>query len=866
MLRRNIKLFYQRRLYKPSSINQNCNLSDFNHDLLLKLQESFRKIVNENNLKNKSPPVDIEKNEYNNELFAKDKLAATLTTVYEDPHLKSIDIDAIIKNNDTLSKSAVDDLKKMNDIINNDPIFNQLKGKGYLTEILKKHINSRQSAYVANPNRELKQLPFNNKIFDLKSHEFEKFKEGKPYEQLDAYNMEQLTYSDDLFKRMEFKYGFKKYLLTKFKGYSKRDFNMYYRRRIAYYNKKSENIEYKPKRGVKQKLNEALTDIVLGRIDKPPFDMYFQYFLIRKDLYSLALSDEHVYRLLSTYNSTENLDSVTTVLKKIPHLDNWNEIIIIYNPNTINKSALNKMRNIKNSLIYQYYDDKLMFEELKSKSESNLYLMKLLKRANNKFTIENLYAEFKEYLRCGREYGVMITKENDAEVLIYTDTALKFKSWATQFINKKLDELMPLKQGSLRAKMYIEYEDLFNVDPSTDIEVVHYEINQSCKQITEEKNISKFNKLRLYEAEVFTGDEIDVFSVLKPAIEKATMDKEAAVEILNCDSNDKIKLDIDVQSDAFIGQKSIVPGKILINEAKKKPLFYSAYNRIPTLKTAMFDYRILTERKKRERSALNMLSLETDTCIVSYYPHSITDKMITLDYGKVIETKDIFLPPLDMLINLKKIKCYKTAKSLLYQLDMSQVTFMLLINQNAKFFKTLPLNYDVKFSQEFVYLLDNKCVAMKNKYKFLAMHKNLRECELILKDDLPKYVKSTDIDDLVKLYKNQNERKLDDLNEELLLDDINENIEDIKVKLPVKIKIDDEWVTDHVLVDYKMNHYKLQTSSPVENNHDIKMDKNFLYYNKGSTAKTEHYLSYQFEDAEKLSEIDTFFKNSENQE
>lgn len=326
-----------------------------------------------------------------------------------------------------------------------------------------------------------------------------------------------------------------------------------------------------------------------------------------------------------------------------------------------------------------------MFDDLKSSVQSNLYLMKLLERANKDFTIDNLYDEFKDYLRNGKDYGVMIVNEDNKEVLIYMDAALKCKSWTTQFLNKKLDELMPIKQGSFKTGMNIDYENLFDVDNLADIQNVKYEINNSCRLISENKDISKFNKSHIYQTQSYTGNDISAFSILNPAIEKATLDKENAVEILSSGSEDKIRLDIDTQSDAFIGQKSIVPGKILTNEEMNKTLFYNFFNYIPSLKRALYDQTRLFKQSNRETSALSMLSLETDTCIISYYPHSVSDKMISLDYGKVINSKDVFIPPLDMLIDVKKISTYKSSKNNIYQLDMDQVTPMLLINQKINF-------------------------------------------------------------------------------------------------------------------------------------------------------------------------------------
>lgn len=866
MLRGNIKLIFEKKLYTQSSINRNNNLSGFNEDLLQKLQASFKQLVKEKYSKNDSSSKHTETNDFISDVFAKNKLTETLTNVYEDPNLKAIDIDAIIRKNSISSKTAVEDLKKMTNIIKKDRIFNHAKGKNFIMDIMKKHINSLENGNAENPKRQLKHLPFNNQIFDLKPHEVEIVQKNNVTTKLESFNMENLIHSDDFLERMEFKYGLKKYLASKFSEYNKTEIHKYFKKRVASLNIKDKKTKLKPQGSTKAKLIESYLDILLGNTEKPPVETKYISAFIRKDLYSLMLSDQLLYNYVSTHNSTEKLDSTRAFIKPIPNLDNWIELIIVYNPEKVKPKVLSQILNIKNSSIYQYFDDELMFDDLKSSVQSNLYLMKLLERANKDFTIDNLYDEFKDYLRNGKDYGVMIVNEDNKEVLIYMDAALKCKSWTTQFLNKKLDELMPIKQGSFKAGMNIDYENLFDVDNSADIQNVKYEINNSCRLISENKDISKFNKSHIYQTQSYTGNDISAFSILNPAIEKATLDKENAVEILSSGSEDKIRLDIDTQSDAFIGQKSIVPGKILTNEEMNKTLFYNLFNYIPSLKRALYDQTRLFKQSNRESSALSMLSLETDTCIVSYYPHSVSDKMITLDYGKVINSKDVFIPPLDMLIDVKKISTYKSSKNNIYQLDMDQVTPMLLINQKINFFKTAPLNYDVKFNQEFVYLLDNEHVTMNSNYEYLIKDKNTDECEFLSGKDMNKHIKSVCDEEFVNTYTSRAEGKDVDLNNESDIHSFGETSDIIKVKLPVKIKLDDTWQTDHLMVDYKMNHYKLQISSPVENIHDIKVDKNYLYYNKGMNANNEHYLSYQFEDPENLLEIDTFFKKPELEE
>lgn len=866
MLRRNIKLVNRKRLYTQSSIRRNNNLSDFNNDLLQKLQASFKQLVKEKNSKNDTSSKYSENNDLINDISAKRKLADTLANVYEDPEIKAIDVDAIIKNNSNSSKTAVEDLKKMTNIINKDPIYNNSKGKNFIMDIMKKHINSLETGNVENPKRQLKHLSFNNQIFDLKKHEVDIVQKNDVMTKLESFNMENLIYSDDLLQRIEFKDGFRKYLASKFSEYNKTEIHKYFKKRLASLNNKDKKTKIKLKGGTKAKLIESYLNMLLGNVGKTPVATKYLSTFIRKDLYSLMLSDKSLYNYVSTHNSTEKLDSTIAFIKPIPNLDNWIELVIVYKPEKVKSKILSQIQNIKNSSTYLYFDDELMFDDLKSNVESNLYLMKLLERANEDFTIKDLYVEFKDYLRNGKDYGVMIVKEDNKEVLIHTDAALRCNSWTTQFLNKKLDDLMPIKQGSFKAGMNIEYENLFDVDSLADIENVTYEINNSCKIISEKKNISTFNKAHIYQTETYTGNDISAYSKLKPAIEKATIDNDDAVEILNSNSEVKIKLDVDTQSDAFIGQKSIVLGKILTNEDKNKTLFYNVFKSIPSLKRALHDHTKLLKKSNRKSSALSMLSLETDTCIVSYYPHCVGHKMITLDYGRVIDSKDVFIPPLDMLIDVKKISTYKTAKNNLYQLDMDQVTPMLLINQKVNFFKTVPLNFDVKYNQEFVYLLDNEHVTINNSYEFLVKDKHTEECELVAGKDMNKYIKSVFDEEFVNAYNSRTEGKNVDFNDELDSHILSEYSDVIKVKLPVKIKLDGKWETDHLMVEYKMNHYKLQISSPVENTHDIKIDKNDLYYNKGLNANNEHYLSYQFENPENLVEIDTFFKKPELEE
>lgn len=866
MLRRNIKLIYEKRLYTQSSISRNNNLSGFNEDLLQKLQASFKQLVKEKYSKNDSSSEHTENSDFSNDIFAKNKLTKTLTNVYEDPEIKAIDIDAIIKNNSISSKTDIEDLKKMSNIIKKDPIFNNSKGKNFIMDIMKKHMKSSENGNAGKPKRQLKHLPFNNQIFDLKQHEVEIVQKNDVMTKLESFNMENLIYNDDLLENMKFKYGLKKYLASKFSEYNKAEIHKYFKKILASLNKNDKKSKLKPKGSTKATLIESFLNILLGHTEKPPVETKYISAFIRKDLYYLMLSDQRLYNYVSTHNSTEKLDSTTAFIKPIPNLENWIELVIVYDPEKVKPKILSQILNIKNSSIYQYFDDELMFDDLKSSVQSNLYLMKLLEGANKDFTIEHLYDEFKDYLRNGKDYGVMIVNEANKEVLIYTDAALKCHSWATQFLNKKLDELMPIKQGSFKAGMNIDYENLFDVDSATDIENVNHEINNCFKQISEDKDILKFNKSHIYQTQNYTGNDISAFSILTPAIEKTTIDKEDAVEILSSGSEDKIRLDIDTQSDAFIGQKSIVLGKILTNEEMNKTLFYNYFSYIPSLKGALHDQMRLLKQSNKESSALRMLSLETDTCIVSYYPHSVSDKMITLDYGKVIDSKDVFIPPLDILIDVKKISTYKTAKNNIYQLDMDKVTPMLLINQKVNFFKTVPLNYDVKFNQEFVYLLDNEHVTMNGNYEYLIKDKHTDECEFVTGKDMKKHIKSVIDEEFVNAYSSTAEKKFADFNDELDTHTLSEDSDVIKVKLPVKIKLDDKWENDHLMVEYKMNHYKLQISSPVENIHDIKIDKNYLYYNKGLNANNEHYLSYQFEDSENLLEIDTFFKKPEPEE
>ena len=862
MLRNRISKICQQRLIKQSFVNKKDNIDGFNQELLAKLQSSFKQLLDDDPHRNTHYSSDFSNDGYLKDIMAKNRLTDTVTHLYEDPELKSLNIDEIIKNNKD-SKNAKSE--KFNDIIShidNANTFNNSKEKNSLIAVLKKQFNIDKIDEIAqDPKRKLKHLPFNNGIFDLKANEHEIVKNNDVMSNLETFNLDELTFSDSLLNVLKFKGVLRGYLVNKFIHYKKNELVKYFNKNIKNLKKTNKNLSLVTRKRTKDQIVDDYVDIILDGVKNPVSKCNYISLFIRKDLYSLMLSDREISKYVSAYNSIDNSNASVAFIKNVPNLNDWIELICIYDSQMIDSSMINKIQNFKNTLIYQYMDNELLLDELKSTLQSNIYLLHLLKSSSQTFSISELFKEFKDYLRYGKDYGVMILNDsNNSEVLIYTDTALQSGTWVKKFINYKLDELMSSQQGAIDNGTEVQYQNLFDVQDKESVEKKYYLVNEKFSALEPEKDLSKFNKDHVYYSHEYSGSEVTLHSLLSPQIENLNMEKQASMDPLCSNTDSNIKLEIDVESDNFISQKSIVPGVILKNEYSNKSIFTSRYKQIPSLMKALHHQTQLFGNEVKNNDSLNYINMETETCIISHYPYARDNKLVTLDYGKVLNIGDVFLPPLDLLINLKKVHCSRRTKKMLYQLDSNQITPMLLINQKVNFFKTVPLNYDVKYNQEFVYLLDMENVEIDNRYECLILNNAINECKLAEKSDMEEMIKYVRDEEFVHQYQENLELQKNKTSEVANEVSSDEGVNVIKVKLPVKIKIDNKWVTDHILVQYKMNSYKIHSSSPVQNIHDIKFDRNSLIYSKGFTSKNEKYLSYQFENSESLLGIEAFFK------
>ena len=85
-----------------------------------------------------------------------------------------------------------------------------------------------------------------------------------------------------------------------------------------------------------------------------------------------------------------------------------------------------------------------------------------------------------------------------------------------------------------------------------------------------------------------------------------------------------------------------------------------------------------------------------------------------------------------------------------------------------------------------------------------------------------------------------------------------DNMEFINVKLPVKIKDGDNWVTDHIMMKYKLDFYNINQTSFVNNSSAVEMERVLSHPAVKSGREYKSYSSFKYENPEDVKKLSRF--------
>lgn len=860
MLRKCFVRVSQQRLTKHDLHASNERVTEFNKVLLAKLQENFLAVPDDNFDKIRQRD-ETKTNLIHDDTF-KDQLTDVITKGYETQDLRELDLDEIINTNNTSTNITPE---KLDDFVKNvTSKILQRKNLAFqpsFTRFLQKKIDAEQLNQLATEaTSKLKEQYTYTDIFNFTNEEILLGEKTTIKEHLASYDLNNMIFDHNILNFSGCKVALSNYLKSKYSTFLKTDLRKHFNQNIRALKKIQKSLKLVPTKHDKNKTIDHYVEEMLGGFKESKVQYDYTSVFVRKDLYSLMIRDPYVNRFIQTGVNSESDFISSAIIKEVPNLKNWVELICIYNPDKVSPLVIHNIQNYKNSLIYENVDNEKLCQDLQENLEYNIFLKQKLLYNDKLSTNSDLFTQFKSFLKNGLDHGVTIL--NDAsgkELLIYPPSVLKSNTWVDTFLVKKQNEF--LESGN--AEGNIEYQTVMNVEEDKKVGQNYYHVDLKAKIIDDPKTIKSVPPEKLYYAYTYKNPDVSDHHILENPLRTLDEKYEELVDEMLSDENQNVKLDIDKDSENFVTQKSLVPGVILTNEYNNKSIFESKVKANPFLLDIFREHGESVNMFKG--SDMRDFDVKTNSLVLSYFPYSNATKFVTVNHKKEISFNEISFLPLNVIYNLKLRYGNHRNFPKVFELDTNNVFPALVFNRKVSHLRTVPLNYDAKISHESVYTLDPESIEIENPVKVLYIRSLSEGCMLLNDKQVTSRYKDLQgtefIEDIVNNYRLETENKEFDDNTEIaeLAIKPRANMGFVNVKLPVKFRDGDNWVTDHIMVHYKLDSYNFNETSFVINNPEVEMERVISYPDIRSGRENLNYSSFQYESPKDLKKLSRFF-------